>query len=97
MKIEDITQESLLREQNIRSVDFEHEWYFVAEDLNNMFMGSFQHLSGLPLPIKTGNGREIRRCVSYSDIAEHVRYLKNLSPFERNINTALNYNPRKKQ
>ncbi|WP_417354716.1 hypothetical protein [Flavobacterium sp.] len=96
MNLQDITEDILLKEPNVRSVDFEHEWYFVASDMNKRFMGAFNNVPGLPLPILVNGNRELLKCISFHDIQQQINFLAGKSDFERHINTALNFNPKKK-
>lgn len=95
MKIQDITEQALLDHPQIKAVDFEHEWYFVAQDIDRVFMGAFADLPGVPLPILIHNERKLTRCVRFADIKEKATKLSGLSDFEVRINTALNFNPKR--
>lgn len=99
MKIEDITEEGLLSLPNVQSVDFEHEWYFASDEINLVFMGAFQQLPTIPLPLQLKGAKGLRKttlCLRYSDIKGHADSLSGLSDFNINIRTALNFNPKKK-
>jgi hypothetical protein len=95
MRLQEITKTRLLRNKNIRSVDFEHEWYFVARDLNEEFLGAFNNVPYLALPILVNGERVFMNCIRYKDIQEKVDSLSGKSDFEININTILNFNPKR--
>jgi hypothetical protein len=96
MKPEDITELALLQNPQIRSVDFEHQWYFVAHDVNKVYTGAFNDLPGIMLPIMIKGERELTKCVNFNDLSNWAKKYSGLSSFERHINIALNYNPKKK-
>lgn len=99
MRIDEISVENLLSLQNVESVDFEHEWYFAADDINRVFQGAFQHLPTIPLPLKLKGAEGLRKttaCLSFSDIKGYADSISSLSDFNVNIKTALNFNPKKR-
>lgn len=97
MRFEDITEQSLLNQSDIHSVNFEHESYFSYDDVNRKFQGVFGNLARITLPLLQPDGtRKLTYCISYSDIKQKVTELSGMSDFNRHINTALNFNPRKK-
>ena len=96
MRFQDITESLLLKSPNVRSVNFEHEWYFVASDMNNEFMGAFNDVPSLPLPILVNGQRELMKCINYKEIQTRINMMAAKSDFERHINTALRFNPKKK-
>lgn len=97
MKLDNITEEILLYNSNIKSVDFENDNYFSINDLNLVFMGAFRGLEGIPLPIIHSDGnRHLTMCINWTTILERKNELSAMSDFEKNINTALNFNPKKK-
>lgn len=97
MKLDNITEEILLHNSNIKSVDFENANYFSINDLNLAFMGAFRGLEGIPLPMISSDGnRHLTMCINWITILERKNELLGMSDFEKNINTALNFNPKKK-
>jgi hypothetical protein len=84
MRIDDITEETLLANKEIKSVFVAPQWCFSYDDMNSTFMGAFQN-------IKTIRMDDVEY-ISFSDIFLRVYTLKPLSDFERAIKTALNHN-----
>lgn len=87
MKIDDITEETLLANKSLKAVFVESQWCFSYDDMNLNYMGAFQNIK----TIRIGDIEYI----SFSDIFMRVYALKPLSDFERAIKTALNHNPDK--
>lgn len=85
MRIDDITEEALLGNGQIKSAFADPQWYFSYDDMNRAFMGAFQNIKTIRI--------EDTQYISFSDIFLRVYTLKPLSDFERAIRTALNHNP----
>lgn len=97
MDIGKITEKMLLDNPAIESVDFEYQNYFSRNDLDKAFLGSFHHIDAIILPLKTPNGtRTLTACISWENISKHITQMAGKTEFEQRINTALNFNPKRK-
>lgn len=68
MKLQPLTLEDLLNNSEVRSVNFEHNWYFSINDLSRLYPGIFKNVSPVPLPLKVKEGRQMTNCMNFNEI-----------------------------
>jgi hypothetical protein len=96
MSIANITQEDLLKNTNVRHVQYNGQWYFSVYDLNTEFIGAFKGVQGLGLPLENRKGEmEYINFIPYSQIHEISKKLEGVSDFQQAIDVLFNFKEKK--
>ena len=86
-----ISEEVLLKNENIRKAQFNGEWYFCIKDLEKILGVKLEQPNITPLPV--GENNELIHCIRLKDLELPEQ---ELSEFDKLLLKALKFNPKEK-
>ena len=86
-----ITEEALLKNDNITKAEYNGEWYFCIKDLEKLLGVKLEDSKAIPLPC--GKDHAIVHCIRLKDLELPEQ---ELSEFDKLLLKALKYNPKEK-
>ncbi|WP_269225423.1 hypothetical protein [Flavobacterium eburneipallidum] len=95
MQFLDITLESLLTNENIKSIFVNDVWYFKYADVNDVFDNNFKFSPTKTLLVEIDNKKTLEKFISFPEIEDHINHNKSKPSFENNIDIALGLKVRK--
>lgn len=86
-----ITEEALLKNDNVMKAEYNGEWYFCIRDLEKLLGMKLEDNNAIPLPC--GKDNALVHCVRLKDLELPEQ---ELSEFDKLLLKALQYNPKNK-
>lgn len=96
MELTNITLEQLLTTDGIRRLKVKNKWYFVKEDLNQVFDNAFQFYESNVIPVKYNDKVHLIPMLSFKEIKDHAQYIKTRPSFGEMIDKVLGTKIKKK-
>lgn len=86
MDIENITIESLLKDDRIRKTSLQGQWYFSKDDLNDLFEDNFELIESTELSnMSPSDFLMPLKFISAQNIIEHVEYRRSMPSFKSSM------------
>lgn len=86
-----ISEEALLKNDNIMKAEFNGEWYFCIKDLEKLLGVKLENSKAIPLPF--GQNNQLTHCIRLKDLELPEQ---ELSEFDKLLLKALKFNPKHK-